>query len=1152
MDRKLNGLGIYYDHTKMQDKHFFGGFLNLAQDNIESVIKAFCVKFNTNQKKISSGQFAEVCFIDKDSDTDFQNKIKFLKMHLPVIGYLQYSDGRKKFRENLELLLKAIDSLRNFYTHYYHKPIEFSTELYPLLDAVFANVSKDVRQFKKNDDKTRHLLSKNLSKEFQIRHQQQIEKLKELQAKGKKVNLNDTAGIRNGVFNTAFKHLIYKEGEDFKTTTSYSSFYHGTDSAENGISLSQSGLLFLLSMFLGRKETEDLKSRVRGFKARIIKEGEEQISGLKFMATHWVFSYLSFKGIKQRLSTDFDQETLLVQIIDELSKVPDEVFASFDSTTKERFIEDINEYIRTGNEDFSLQESIISHPVIRKRYESKFNYFAVRFLDEFVNFPSLRFQVHVGNFVHDRRIKNINGTGFQTERVVKDRIKAFGKLSEISNLKANYIKNQLNLPDENEWAIFPNPSYVFIDNNIPIHISPDKTFKNDIAESKKLRRIQQPEEMKIRIGDKKKKFDIAKSIANKDILNPEVPVALLSLNEIPALLYEVLVKKTTPTDIEKIIKDKLNNHLEKIKNYDPEKPLPASQISKRLRNNTTNKGQKTINTEKLIHLINREIEITETKLDIIAKNHNELKEKFRGKPLRKFLFTTTELGHEASWLAEDIKRFMPEAVRKNWKGYQHSQLQQSLAFFEKRPKEALNILQSGWDFTDGSSFWNGWIINSFTREKYFDTFYKYYLEGRKNYFSSLSENIKQHTLNNKNLRRFIDQQMPKSLFENRHYIMEDLETEKNKLLSKPLVFPRGIFDSKPTFIKGVKVNDEPHLFADWYRYGYDTKHTFQKFYEWERDYNDLLGNELLKDNDFSKNSIHYDKQSQLDLIQLKQDLKIKKIKIQDLFLKLIAENIFEKIFEYSPQLLLNELYLTQEERLEKEQAALQQSQRNEGDFSDNIMKDNFIWSKTVAYETSQIFEPKVKIKDIGKFKRFLRNEKVIALFSYDENKRWNKEGLENELFNGENSYEVIRREKLFKEIQNLEKKILDQWIPNKRSHPEELEHNGNPKFKTYIVNGILRKGTAIYNTDEDNWFEHLNENDFETLNIETLESKSDIIKHAFLLTLIRNKFAHNQLPAKEFFEFIKNNYPAIKGETASELYINFARFSIHELSTLLT
>ncbi|BFO67440.1 type VI-B CRISPR-associated RNA-guided ribonuclease Cas13b [Chryseobacterium sp. KCF3-3] len=1144
METQTIGQGISYDHSKIQDKYFFGGFLNLAENNIKTVLRAFSEKFKVGD--VDAKQFADVSLKDNLPDNDFQKRVSFLKIYFPVVDFINNPNNRAKFRSDLTTLFKSIDQLRNFYTHYYHKPLDFDVSLFILLDDIFARTAKEVRDQKMKDDKTRQLLSKSLSEELQNGYELQLERLKELKRQGKKVNIHDQLGIKNGVLNNAFNHLIYKDGESFKTKLTYSSALTSFEPAENGIEISQSGLLFLLSMFLKRKEIEDLRSRIKGFKAKVVIDEDGKVNGLKFMATHWVFSYLCFKGLKSKLSTEFHEETLLVQITDELSKVPDELYCAFDKDTRDKFIEDINEYVKEGNQDFSLEEAKVIHPVIRKRYESKFNYFAIRFLDEFVKFPSLRFQVHVGNYVHDRRIKNIDGTTFQTERVVKDRIKVFGRLSEISSYKAQYLSSISDKHEETGWEIFPKPSYVFINNNIPIHISVDTGLKKEIADFKKLRRAQAPDELKIRGAEKKRKFEITQMVGNKSVLNQEEPIALLSLNEIPALLYEILVNNKEPAEIERIIKDKLNERQEVIKNYNPKNSLPASQISRRLR---CNKGERIINTDKLLQLVTKELLVTEQKLKIISDNREALKQKKEGKYIRKFIFTNSELSREAIWLADDIKRFMPADVRKEWKGYQHSQLQQSLAFYNSRPKEALAILESSWNLKDEKIIWNEWILKSFTENKFFDAFYNDYLNGRKKYFSSLSEHIVQYTSNAKNLQKFIKQQIPKDLFEKRHYIIEDLQTEKNKILSKPFIFPRGIFDKKPTFIKNVRVEDSLESFANWYQYGYQKDHQFQKFYDWKRDYSDIFLEHLEKPfiNNGERRTLGMEELK--ERIIIKQDLKIKKIKIQDLFLKLIAENLFQKVFKYSATLPLSDFYLTQEERIEKENTAALQSVRKEGDKSPNIIKDNFIWSKTVRYKNGQIIENTVKLKDIGKLNVLSLNDKVQTLLSYDDAKPWSKNALENEFSIGENSYEVIRREKLFKEIQQFESEILSRSGWDGVNHPAQLEDNGNPKFKIYIVNGILRKSAGLYSHGEDIWFEY--NADFNNLDADVLETKSELVQLAFLVTAIRNKFAHNQLPAKEFYFYIREKYGFADEPSAALVYLNFTKYAINEFKKVM-
>lgn len=1138
METITTGIGIYYDHTKKDDKHFFGGFANLAINNVTSLFEAFRIKFGITQN-LTLENFIDVCLKEKLSDYDFQIRLSFIKSHFPVVQYLD-ERNRKNFKSQLSSLFLSVDKLRSFYSHYYHPTLSFTEDLYILLNDVFVRVTNDVKLHKMKDDKSRHLLSKTLTKELDIRTKEQIEKLKLLKQEGKKVNLHDKTAIMNAVLNTSFNHLIFKnENSIIIPTRRYESKYIEIEPAENGITISQSGLLFILSFFLKRKENEDLKSRVRGFKAKTIKDGEEKISGLKFMATHWVFSYLSFRDIKQSLNTEFAKETLLVQIIDELSKVPDELYNSFHKNTQDSFIEDINEYLKEGNSDYTLDESKVVHPVIRKRYEDKSNYFAIRYLDEFAGFKSLRFQIHLGNYIHDKREKTIGGTTFSTERSIKERIKVFGKLSDAHKLKSEFFQNKDYINEKLGWELLPNPSYIFIENNIPIYLKSTNEVANEVKFAKDERRKVRPEERKGRNPDKKRKHEIVNEISKGAFVTNE-PTALLSMNEIPPLLYEILRKEKTTEEIEGILKAKISERVNTIKNYDPSSPLPASAISKRIRNNC-NQGE-SINVDSLLKLLQKDIISGDQKLSQISKNRLELSIKEKGKHVRNYTFGFAELGREATWLADDIKRFMPENVRKEWKGYQHSQLQQSLAFFESRPKEAYAILNETWDFSDDSILWNEWIKKSFT-QKFFDKFYETYLLGRKLYLQSVLDGLESFKdESKKRIATFIKQQLPKNFFSRRLYILESLENEKNKILSNPLIFNRGLFDSKPTFIVGKKVQEYPEDFAEWYRYGYSEEHSLQKFYSFERNYDMLFSAKEAEQRDLIKN---FSLEKGLEVLKKKQDLKIKNIKIQDLFLKLIAEKLFSEVFDHPVDIHLSDLYLTQVERIEKENNALKQSFREIGDTSSNIVNDNFIWSKTVSFFKGQINEPKIKLKDLGKFKYLLNDPKVERLLSYDLEKVWSKMEIENETSTGSASYEVIRRENLFKEIQLIEKYILSKY--NLSEHPTELEKKNHPNFKMYIVNGVLRKRVSGIKESDCDWFENLMDKDFENMDIDDLLQRDTVVVDYFLLVMIRNKFAHNQLPAKKFYNYLVQKHPEKKGETTAQTFLNFIRFISTEI-----
>lgn len=1156
------GKGIAYDHTLIKDKHYFAGHLNLAVNNIENVFKTvyknrFDIKQHDLYKILDSldGQISE---------PDYIERVSFLKQYFPVLNYLDLQPDNENFSKeqdkvkarrrylttSFRLLIKTLYELRNFYTHYYHKPLSIEQNTFSLIDNIFLNVVIDVKRQKKKNDHTRQLLKDSLKEEMDILYQKTKASLKEKE--NTRIKL-DSETINNTIFNNSFSHLIYKpkEADNDILSALYKSEYKG-EPTENGIGISVNGLLFLLGIFLSRKESNDLRSRIRGFKGTVVKNlpdfPNDKNNSLKFMATHWVFTYLNIKPIKQKLSTNFSRETLLVQIVDELTKVPNEIYQNLSFNKQQEFVEDINEYIKEGDEVDTLNNSTVIHPVIRKRYENKFNYFVLRYLDEFVDLPSLRFQIHLGNYVHHIQTKKLSGTEYETERVIKEKINVFGKLSEVSNLKGDYFIKSTPDNETLGWEIYPNPSYNFIDNNIPVFLN---LIKSNVDDAKsifgQLNKYRNQEITKHRNEGKPNKKEIVNLIDGnvrenkfKDVYVGQ-PTALLSLNELPALLYELLINNKTPEDIENILIENLVQRFNIIKNYQPG-TLPQSKITKNL-NRSTN--QRSLDVSKLIKAMEHEMSISDEKLTLIKENQKEVKDRSHR---RKYVFNSRELGVHATWLANDLKRFMPKKVRENWKGYMHSQLQNSIAYYNQKPKEALSILSSVWNFNDDNYIWNEGIKKAFNAKR-FDEFYFKYLTNRNSTLQTLKENLISFRTNKKMLNRFIKQQHIDSLFHMRVYTIDSTQEQINKLLAKPLVFPRGIFDNKPTFVKNESVTEKPELFADWYTYTYK-EHSLQEFYSFEKEYIDNFEKEKLTEKEFIENKKQLSLKEQLNLFRLKEDLAIKNIKSQDLFLKLIVDDLYNKIFEHKIDISLKDLYKSRKERIAIGLKAKGQSQKAKGEFTENIINDSFIWDKTILFQDKQVKEAQVKLKDINKIKRFLEEEKIKHILSYDTNKQWGIQELENELYIKANSYEVIRRESLFKAIQEFESYILTLNNFDGLNHPHALEHDSNPKFKHYVVNGVLsKKGLATQ--EEINWLLAKGENEFNTFDKNLIE-KPEIIQKAFLLTLIRNKFAHNQLPIKEYYEMIRSYTKNIENLSTTEIIFRFTTSTINELKGKIT
>ncbi|QYS92580.1 type VI-B CRISPR-associated RNA-guided ribonuclease Cas13b [Flavobacterium covae] len=266
-------------------------------------------------------------------------------------------------------------------------------------------------------------------------------KREELIKKGKKL-LEEN--LENAVFNHCLRPFLEENKTDDKQnkTVSLRKYRKSKPNEETSITLTQSGLVFLMSFFLHRKEFQVFTSGLEGFKAKVNTIKEEEISlnknNIVYMITHWSYSYYNFKGLKHRIKTDQGvstleqnntthsltntntKEALLTQIVDYLSKVPNEIYETLSEKQQKEFEEDINEYMRENpeNED-STFSSIVSHKVIRKRYENKFNYFAMRFLDEYAELPTLRFRVNFGDYIKDRQKKILESIQFDSERIIK-------------------------------------------------------------------------------------------------------------------------------------------------------------------------------------------------------------------------------------------------------------------------------------------------------------------------------------------------------------------------------------------------------------------------------------------------------------------------------------------------------------------------------------------------------------------------------------------------------------------------------------------------------------------------------------------------------------------------------------------------------------
>lgn len=1140
------------------DKHYFAGYFNLAFDNIEAIFFEFKNRLQINKNEKSPKTIITNYFTNDCSIIDWERGVRTLTEYLPVINFLNLSienerfnkseiKRREYFTQHLIYLIDATNELRNFYTHFYHDEIHFknnkidynySSELFSFLDDTLLKTALDVKKNYLKNDKTKEILKDSLKEQLEelfklkltklkIKKEENIQKRKEQKKAGeiqdKIYSIPDDENILNSIYNDAFSKLLFKNSITGDTNLKDSSKsainqYNSPKEFDYSLPMSTSGIVFLLSLFLSKREIEDFKSNIKGYKGKVVKEDLEKNNSLLFMATHRVYSTLAYKGLKYRVKTTaFDKETLLMQMIDELSKVPDCVYQSLNATKQKEFIEDINEYYKDNEENQeNLENSHVVHPVIRKRYEDKFNYFALRYLDEFGNFPTLKFQLHLGNYIHHSQQKTINQTTITSERLIKEKINVFGNLTEAGNLKRMFMDKQLER--ELGWESFPNPSYNFVGNNIPIYLQLEKTKASSVHLEKEAikKEIHIKEERTERSNNKPSKEQVLEKILkNNDNFKQGDPTAFLSLNEIPALLYELLVKNKSKKDnagrdiaakeIEDVLRNKIIEQFNAIKNADSSLNLPKDNFPKKL-SKATNTA--VVDYDKLKRDIETEIKLTIEKLETINSNkievrkHEKASQREKSK-FRKYVFYTSEKGTEASWIANDLKQFMPQKVKENWKGYQHSELQRTLAFYEHTKDETSSLL-SVWNFRNDTI---GTEISNCFKKRTFEDFYEAYLNQRLTYFKEKKTQFEDNKNDSKVL-KILAKELYR-FFKQKNYQIQPLSTQVKRLLAKPTCFPKGIFDSKPTRILGVDFKENKEQFADWFVYANDNQHQFQNYYDTNHYIRVHTNEDPITEKQFSN-------------FVKRQEGEIRKQKNRDLFTKLMVDDLFFKVFNTEINTPLTNFFQSKQERIKNQITADLQNNKQKGDASENIKKENFIWNKEVSIklQNSNVSEF-VKLKNVGKFRKDESDQRIQTFIEYEPEIKWNVYLEHNwnlkydskPIHNFQTQildYEKVRSEQLLKQIHLFEKKIYELVLDKN----ELLDKDKNPNFSLYIERFLNL--TFSLNKQELEFFVINFGNkkfEYEVINF------SKTIQRAYVLIMIRNKFAHNQMPSKELYDF---------------------------------
>ena len=819
MEENLNSL-LSRTRTISNDPQYFGGYLNMARLNIFNISNYIGKLFS--QSQLDDDDHIANSFLTNETIKNLNWNHVFSKAlrFLPIVKLFDLEEypreiidelGKKfiapnetkdfhNMRKSLKLIFSNINNFRNDYSHFY------------------STISGTNRKLEIEDD---------------------------------------IANLLRNAFTFAISHTklrlkeVLKE-EDFNLVSE-------KKMVEEGNKITTEGLVFLICMFLEREHAFHFIKRIIGFRGNHIKS---------FVATHEVFMTFCVKLPHDKLISEDYEQRLAMDMVKELNNCPKDLYRLL--TERERAKLRYCSPLIGGNHndvdqlDYdSYREMLVSNI----RHRNRFFYFALRFIDETNCFPTLRFHIDIGKLELVSYLKSFAGSE-EERRIVVD-VKTFGKLSEF--VEEDTLHKKI---DKNGYTTgFDqfSPRYNFKLNKIGIRKSGTKF---PIILPTIVSKSDQTGNIKIR-------------------LKQYAPDAFLSLHMLPQI---ILIEYLERGASEKVINDFINKNkeiLDKkfIQQIKGELPTDWAKFQKR----SDSKKRPAYDTYNLKSLTDRKQYLN----DVLEKHNLNVKQiptrvleywlnlndvdgsqlfSNRIKLMKKECtdrlkviekskinpnIRTPKVGEMATFLAKDIVDMIVDSeIKSQCSSFYYHKLQKSLAFYatsdEKKIfseiKDELKLIGTG-----GHPFLSRVLDKSPINTL---EFYIYYLKEKadtRTYKTEKNNSWIEKTFyttvkDKKTKKRMVTVRMPENASNIPYTIQQWAKIEKSKLddwlnnilnnNKKPLDLPANLFDAKLLELLSQELNQQNiafkpddkwnELFKKWWNF-YDRG--VQWFYNSEREYN---------------------------------------------------------------------------------------------------------------------------------------------------------------------------------------------------------------------------------------------------------------------------------------------------------------------------
>lgn len=690
---------------ELKDKHFWAAFLNLARHNVYITVNH--INKILEEGEINRDGYEKNLENSWNEIKDINKKDRLSKLiikHFPFLEATTYrqnpTDTTKQKEEkqaeaqSLESLKKSffvfiykLRDLRNHYSHYKHsKSLERPKFEEDLLKKMYNIFNASIRLVKED-----------------YKHNKNINPKKD------------------------FKHLDRKRKGKF-----YYSF------ADNEGNITESGLLFFVSLFLEKKDAIWVQKKLEGFKCS--NESYQKMTNEVFCRSRMLLP-------KLRLESTQTQDWILLDMLNELIRCPKSLYERLQGEDREKFRVPLDPI----DEDYDVEQEPFKNTLVR--HQDRFPYFALRYFDYNEIFSNLRFQIDLGTYHFSIYKKLIGGQKEDRHLTHKlygfERIQEFDKQNRTDEWKA-IVKDLDTYETSNERYISETTPHYHLENQ-KIGIR----FRNDND------KIWPPLKTN---GEKneKSKYKLDKQYQAE---------AFLSVHELLPMMFYYLLLKTENTDNDNEIETKKKEN----KNDKQEKHKIEAIIESKIKDmyalyDAFANGE--INSEKELeeYLKGKDIEIVHLPKQMIAilKNkHKDMVEKAEAKQEKMKLATENRLktldkqlkgkiqngkrynsapksGEIASWLVNDMMRFQPVQRDENGEPLNNSKansteyqlLQRTLAFFGSEHERLAPYFKQT-KLIESSNPHP--FLNDTEWEKCNNilSFYRSYLKAKKNFLESL-------------------------------------------------------------------------------------------------------------------------------------------------------------------------------------------------------------------------------------------------------------------------------------------------------------------------------------------------------------------------------------------------------------------------------